>query len=66
MRSPVSGRTRTKVYIGVRTANSAPLFSKEEIDKGTKDGVRKFFINYKENSRDPDDKLTQKKYVGEW
>jgi hypothetical protein len=52
--------------VGVRTANSAPLFTQEEILKAQRDGVRKYFINYKMASGDPDDKQTQKKYVGEW
>jgi hypothetical protein len=34
--------------------------------KATQDGVKRYFINYREASRDADDKITQKKYVGEW
>ena len=51
---------------GVRTANSAPLFSQDEIQKAARDPQKKYFINYKIPSGDIDDKVTQKKYIGEW
>ena len=53
-------------HAAVRTANSQPLFSEEDIHKATTDGVRKYFINYSVPSGDADDKMTDKKYTGEW
>lgn len=54
------------MFLAVRTANSQPLFSEDDIQKACNDGVRKYFINYSVPSGDADDKLTDKKYTGEW
>lgn len=54
------------MFLAVRTANSQALFSEDDIQKACNDGVRKYFINYSVPSGDADDKLTDKKYTGEW
>ena len=42
------------------------MFTQADIDKALREGVRRYFINYKVPSGDPDDKQTHKKYIGEW